>query len=148
MAITLTVSNEFKLELGKGSVDFSSDTFKIILMGTGFVFDPDTDGQYQDVSADEITSAGGYTVGGQTLTVDSAWAQDNTNDKAALTWADETFTASGAAFDTFCAGIIVKTTDATTDATDFIVGCIATGADIDVEDGKSFIFQDLGYDEE
>jgi len=147
MAIVITIPNKFKTELGKGSVDFSSDTFKMILMGSGFVFDPDTDGTYADISADEITSAGGYTVGGTALTVDSAWAQDNANDKATIAWNNCTFTASGADYDTFCAGVIVHTIDSTTDTTDLVVCCIAIGTDIDVTDGLSFIFQTLGYDE-
>ena len=147
MAVTLTVPNEFKLELGKGSIAFQTGTFKLILMATGFVFDQDTDGQYQDISADEITSAGGYTVGGQVITADDAWQQDNTNNKAFITWLDETFSASGADFDQFCAGVIIYTSDATTDATDFVVGCIDLGTNIDVTDGNDFDFQNLGYDE-
>ena len=148
MAITLTVSNKFKYEMGIESVDLSSDTVKVILMESGFVYDKDADGTYANVSADEITSAGGYTVGGEALTVDSAWAQDNTNDRAAITWVDKTFTASGAAFDTFCAAILVLTVDATTDTTDVVIGCIEFGQDISVADGASFQLQDMGYNKD
>lgn len=145
MAVTLTVSNEFKYEMGIESIDLSSDTCKVILMASGFTYDPDSHGTYGDVSASEITSAGGYTVGGYNLTVDSAWAQNNTDDTAEITWDDKTFTASGAAFDTFCAAVIVVTVDGTTDSTDIILGCIEFGQDIDVADGNSFQLQDIGY---
>jgi len=148
MAVTLTVSNKFKYEMGIESVDLSSDTCKVILMESGFVYDKDVDGTYAQVSTEEITTAGAYTAGGYALTVDSAWAQDNANDKAAITWVDKTFTASGAAFDTFCAAIIILSVDATTDSTDVIIGCIEFGQDIDVADGNSFQLQDLGYDKD
>ena len=150
-AVTLTVSNEFKYQMGLGAVNCSSDTFKVILMADGFTFNKDTHGTYSDVSASEITNAGGYTVGGYTLTVDSAWAQDNTGDESGLTFVDKTFTASGAAFDTFCAAIIYDDTHANYDfgtSVDVILGCIDFGQNIDVADGNSFQLQDMGYDKE
>lgn len=140
MAVTLTIPNEFFYEKGKEGVDFSSDTFKIILMASGFTFDPDTHGTYSDVSGSEITSAGGYTVGGTSLSVDSAWAQNNTDNNAEIAWNDVTFTASGAAFDTFCAAVIYDDDN----GSDVIVGCIELGQDIDIADGSSFQLQDLG----
>jgi len=140
MAITRTVSNEFKFESGKASVNLSSDTFKIVLMASGFTFDPDTHGDYADISASEITSAGGYTVGGESITVDDAWAQDNTGNRGRITWADKTLTASGAAFDTFCAVCIIDVT-----ASNLVIGCIELGQDIDIPDGSSFQLQDMAY---
>lgn len=141
MAVTCTISNEFKYEKGLGAVLFNSHTFKVILMADGFVFNPDTHGTYSDVSASEITSAGGYTVGGYALSVDSAWAQNNTDNTAEIAWVDKTFTASGAAFDTFCAAIIYDDTH----ASDVIVGCIDLDQSIDIADGGSFQLQDMGY---
>lgn len=144
MAVTLTIPNEFKFEKGKGAVDFSSDSFKIILMATGFVFAKDTHGTYADVSASEITNAGGYTVGGQALAITTAWNQDNTGDRGYIAFTDEVFTASGAAFDTFCAAIIYDDTH----ASDVIVGCIEFGQDIDVADGNSFTVEDMSYQDD
>ena len=144
MAVVLTVSNKFKFEMGQGKINFTSDAFKVILMKSGFVFDKDAHGVYADISANEITNAGGYTVGGYALTADSAWAQDNTGDKASITWVDKAFTASGAAFDTFCAAIIFD--DTPTSPADIIVGCITFGQDIDVADGNNFQLTDMGYD--
>lgn len=141
MATTVTVSNEFKYEKGKEGVDFSSDTFKLVLLESGFTFDPDTHGTYSDISGDEITSAGGYTVGGETLSVDSAWAQNNTDDEAAIEWADKALTASGADFDTFCAAAIIDDSH----ASKVVVGCLELGQDIDVPDGQSFLFQNLKF---
>jgi hypothetical protein len=141
MAVTLSIPNKLFYEMGIEGVNFSSDTFKVILMGDGFTFNPDTHGTYSDVSASEITSAGGYTVGGVTLTADSAWAQNNTDDNSGMTWNDEIFTASGAAFDTFCAAIIYDDDN----ASDVIIGCIDLGQNIDIAAGSSFQLQDLGF---
>lgn len=141
MAVTLTVPNGFKYEMGIGAVDMSSNAHKVILMASGFVFNPDTHSTYASLSASEITNAGGYTVGGYALTVDSAWAQDDVNNRASITWMDKTFTASGAAFNTFCAAVIYNDTH----ASDLVIGCIAFGQDINVADGNSFQLQDMGY---
>ena len=139
MAVTLTVPNELKFELGKGAIDRSSDTFVLVFMESGFVFDPDTDGTYSDISGEEITSAGGYTVGGESLTVDSAWAQDNANDRATMTFVDKVVTPSGAAFDTFCAVCIVDTSH----ASDVVCACIEFGQNVDVPDGQPFTVKDI-----
>ena len=42
MAVTAIVSNHYKYQLGKGLIDLTSDTLKILLMRTGFVYDKDT----------------------------------------------------------------------------------------------------------
>lgn len=141
MAITRSIPNEFLFESGKSAIDFSNDDFKVILMASGFTFNPDTHGTYSDVSASEIDNSGGYTVGGYALVESSAWAQNNTDNTAEIAWADHTFTASGAAFDAFCAAIIYDDTH----ASDVIVACIALGQDISLADGSSFQLQDLGF---
>lgn len=144
MAVTLTIPNEFKFEKGKGAIDFSSDSFKIILMASGFTFAKDTHGTYSDVSASEIDNSGGYTVGGYTLSTTTAWNQDDTGDRGLIEWTDKVFTASGAAFDTFCAAIIYDDSH----ASKVIVGCIEFGQDIDVADGTSFTVQDMSYQDD
>ena len=138
----LTVANEFKYENGKGANDFSTHSYKLILMASGFTFDKDAHGTYADVSASEISANGGYTVGGQVLTVDVAWAQDNANDKGAIAWNDVSFTASGAAFDDFCAAIIINDSH----AGDLIVGCVDFETDLSVPDGLTFQIQNLGFE--
>ena len=140
---TVTVSNQFKYEKGLGNVDFSSDTFKIALMANGYTFDEDAHGVWADVSASEISTTGGYTAGGEALTVESAWVQDDTDDQADISWSDHTFTASGAAFDAISGAIIYDDTH----ASDLIVGAIMFDSDISVSDGNSLQLQDLGFDD-
>ena len=42
-----TLSNKMKFLLASKAIDFANDTFKIILMNTGFVFDRDTHHGYR-----------------------------------------------------------------------------------------------------
>jgi len=136
----LTVPNEFKFENGSGNNDFSSDTFKIMLMDDTFTFNKDTHGTVSDVVANEISSNGGYARA--TLTVDTAWAQDNTNDKGTISWNDVTFTASGGDFDDFGSAIIYNDTH----ASDLIVGHIDFEMTVSLANGNSFQMQSLGFD--
>lgn len=50
-----------------GTLDLSSDTLKMTLMGSGYTPDLNADANWSDISADEITGTG-YTAGGITLT--------------------------------------------------------------------------------
>lgn len=86
-------SNKFKYLLAKGDITPLSDTFKIILMASGFVWARTFD-TYADVSAYELPTASGYTVGGQSL-AGVALTEDDVNHKAYLTWNNASWTASG-----------------------------------------------------
>ncbi len=140
MAITKILSNRFKLELGKGSVNFGSDAFKVMLMASGFTFDKDIDGTVGDVLASEITNAGGYSE--KDLVTDVAWNQDDVNDLAFLDWEDVTWSAVGADFDDFGAAIIYDDTH----ADGVVVGCIDFGEIITLTDESSFRLQDTGFE--
>jgi len=140
---TLTVSNNFKEQMGLGAVDFSSDTFQVILT-YGLTFDPDTHGEYTDVSGSELATGAGYTNGGETLSASSAWAQDNTDDRAYIEWSNVTWTASGDSIGPFDAAIIYDESH----GSDVVVGAIEFDTDITVSDGNDFTLKDLGYDYE
>jgi hypothetical protein len=140
MAITKTLSNRFKLELGKGSVNFGSDAFKVILMASGFIFDKDIHGTIAAVIASEITNAGGYSE--KDLVTDVAWNQDDVNDLAFLDWADVTWSAVGADFDNFDAAIIYDNTH----VDGLVVGCIDFGEITSLTNGSSFQLQDTGFE--
>ena len=88
------VSNKCKYLLLKKVLDFSADTFKIILMQSGFAFNKRTHGVYADVSASELPNGNGYTTAGVTLT-GVAVTQDDTNDRASATWANAQWAATG-----------------------------------------------------
>jgi hypothetical protein len=73
------IYNKFKMEALKGSIDLSTDTIKVALLDSGYTPNIDTDIFWDDVSANEITSAN-YTTGGETITTPTV-TQDNTDNE-------------------------------------------------------------------
>lgn len=142
MAVTLTIADRFLLEKGKGTINFISDVFKAVLMKPAFSFDQATDGEYGDVSANEIDAGHGYVQDDITLSVDSAWAV--ATNTASIAWNNVTVTVTGEAIADF-AGVIIYDS---THASDVIVGYIDLGETVSLADGMSFVLTDLGYDSE
>ena len=87
-------SNKIKYLLATGAVDFLNDTFKIALMGSGFIFNKDTHHGYTDISASELANGNGYTAGGATLAGVSV-IEDDVDDRAEITWNNPSWTAAG-----------------------------------------------------
>lgn len=110
-------------------LDFSSDTHKIILMASGFVFNPATHNNYSDVSASELPTANGYTVGGATLS-GATVAVDTGLPGAACTWNNATWNISGGNL-TSSSAIIINDTH----ANDAIIQYIDFGGDQTTLDG-------------
>jgi hypothetical protein len=141
------VGNNSRLALGVGSIDFDNDSFKIILMATGFTFDEDAHEGYADISASELTEANGYlrntkTLSGVTLTVNT------TTDRLEVECADVTWTASGGSIGPTPGAIIFD--DTVTAAlghadvvADTIVGYIDFGGDITQAAGGTFTIKDI-----
>lgn len=121
------VANKARFEIANARVDFASDTFKIILMATGFTFDPDTHHGYADVSASELASGNGYSTGGNTLSGVSV-TEDDTNDYTEITWSNTTWTASGGDIGPTPGAIIYDDT-ATSPQADTLIGYIDFGSE-------------------
>lgn len=138
---TRMISNQFKYLVGTGEIDFSSDVFKIALMSSGFSFDQDTHGEWADVSSYEISSSGGYTLGGEELSIDSAWAQDNTNDQGTISWENHTFTPTGGSFDMISSAVIYDSSH----SSNIIVGVIQFDSNISVVEGTVLELQSIGF---
>jgi hypothetical protein len=128
----------------KGQINALTDTFKIILMQSGFVFNPVTHLSYADVSASELPTANGYTAGGITLT-GVALAYDATDDRVELSHANATFTASGGSLVASGAIIFDDTTDtgASDDYSDVIVSYKDAGGDITAVDGTPIVITNI-----
>jgi hypothetical protein len=88
-----TSSNKLKFLLASKVIDFANDSFKIILMQSGFVFDKDAHHGYADVSASELATANGYAANTKTL-AGVAVTEDDSNDRCSVTWSNVTWTAS------------------------------------------------------
>jgi len=116
------ISNKVLFLLLKKNIDFANDIFKIVLMQPGFIFNRDTHESYQDVDESELPTAYGYTVGGVTLSGVTV-TEDDTNDRATVTWNNATWTASGGDIGPTPGAIIYDFTT-TTPVNDAIIGYI------------------------
>ncbi len=151
MSVTRTLSNKFKFELGKGSIDFSAagaGAFRVILMKAqaDFTFNRDTMGTYDDVDDDELATANGYTQLDEALVIDSVWAQNDTDNKAEISWNNVTWTADGDSIGPTSAAIILQYDAGNGGDDSLVVGCINFGEDITITDGVSFQLQNMGFD--
>jgi hypothetical protein len=126
-------SNKLKFLLAKKVIDFSADTFKIILMASGFTFNKDTHHGYADVSGSELGTGNGYTAGGNTLS-GVAVTEDDTDDRCEVTWSNTTWTASGGTIGPSPGAIIFDDT-VTTPQADPIIGYIDFGSEQSQADG-------------
>lgn len=87
-------SNKIKYLLATKKIDFMNDSFKIILMATGFVFNVDTHHQYTDVSASELGTGSGYTINDKILTGVTI-TEDDANDRTEVAWNSPSWIAVG-----------------------------------------------------
>ena len=82
------------LGISKGSFNLSTDTYVLTLINNSYVPAVATDSTWANVSADELTTAGGYTAGGVALTSVTDTLSTNT----------VTFTCANPSWATFSAG--------------------------------------------
>ena len=135
--------NSCKKMLLEGQITGLTDTFKIILMKSGFVFDVDAHHAYADVSNDEVADGLGYSTGGATLSGVSIDVID-ASDYAAITWDEVTWTATGGSLATI--GAIIyddSTATAGDDYTDAIVAFVDAGETLTAVDGTLLRIQNI-----
>lgn len=123
------VSNNILELIASKQVDFDNDVFKMILMQSGFTFDRDNHDEYGDVSASELPTAYGYTVGGVTLT-GIATTRDDTLNALLASWDNASWVAAGGDLQS-CGAIIIDDTL----TNDPIVGFIDFGGTITTYNG-------------
>ena len=128
--------NNYKDELHRGNIDWSSDTFKIVLVDSGYTFDA-TDDVYGDVSGDELSTANGYTQDTKTL-ANITLTQDNADGVWELTFDDVTWTASGGSIGPAQAAIIYDDTH----GSDTLVGYIHFNGTKTATNGNLFTVED------
>lgn len=135
------IANNCRLLTAGKEIDYENDTFKIILMGSGFTFDPATDDNYSDVSGSELSTANGYTAGGATLAGVSVTQNDTTN-RCEVTWNNATWTASGGDIGPFVGAIIYDDTV----TNDPVIGFIDFGGTYTENNGGTLTVTDLQVD--
>lgn len=132
-----TVSNKLKFLLASKIIDFANDTFIIILMQSGFVFDRDAHVAYANVSAFELPTANGYTIKSKELTGVKV-TEDTVNDYCSVVWSNVTWTATGGSIGPTPGAIIIDDTIADGGAglpADPVIGYIDFGGNQTQADG-------------
>lgn len=126
---SFTFFHDFGDQLGKGTHNFSSHTFKAALTNTAPT--ASTDDELADIT--QIAATGGYTAGaGGGYTLDSVtWSQSSNVSK--LTIADEVITASGGSVGPFRYIVIYNDTS----TGDKLVGYLDYGSAITLADTES-----------
>ncbi len=138
MAIVATVSNHGKFQFASGNIDLANDSLKVILMNSTFTFDKDAHATLADVTADQLPTGSGYTQDSKVL-ANPVLVEDDTNDKAAFTCDDPTWTAAGGNIG--LAGGACIYDDTTAD--DTVIAGIDFGVDYLVLDGSSIQLQNI-----
>lgn len=138
---TATIANRLIYEMAQAGINYSSDTFKIALMATGFTFNKDTHHNWADVSASELSAGNGYTAGGNTLAGVSL-TEDDTNDLTSVTWNSTSWTASGGSIGPTPGAMIYDDTN----ASDALVAYIDFGADQTATSGNVIGVNNLEID--
>lgn len=133
MAITSTAGLKFKEQLFAEGHDFSSDSFKAILMDSAFAFQPATHNFYTTVSGSEIATGNGYTQDTKTLTSVTITTNATTK-KAVITCDNPTWTATGGNIATTGSMIVYNDTN----ASNTVVLCVDYGSDYAPADGTNF----------
>jgi hypothetical protein len=106
--------NNYHEELGKGSIDYTSDTFYLMLMTEAYTPDIDTEAFRSDLSNE--SSGTNYTAGGQEV-ASVTWTQNNTDNRAVLDFADEVYL--NVTLPSVAGGVLYKRTGA--DTTDILI---------------------------
>lgn len=119
--------NSMLKDEAEGSIDFNTDTFKVMLLTSSYTPNKDTHTKRSDLTNE--VSGTGYTAGGATATV-TVSAVDTTNDRVDITlgsasWASSTITARYAAYYKSRGG--AASADELVALVDFVSDVISTG---------------------
>jgi hypothetical protein len=118
-------------------IDFDTDTIKVALLTNAYTPDQDAHNYFDDVVANEVSGATGYTAGGNTLANKTVTYSAGTNtlvlDADDVTWASSTITARYA---------VVYDASPATNATRPLIGYVDFGSDQSSSNGNFTITWD------
>lgn len=131
------ISNKFREEKGLGNVNISSDVFKLVLLSPGFVFDPEVHSAYSgEIISYEISSAGGYPVGGYALSTYTDWTSYSGENYSSIIWDSVRVEASGEAMEEFRSAVFYDDSH----SEDITLGCVLNDRNVTLNAGDFFYF--------
>jgi hypothetical protein len=136
MAATGYTFTKCTQHLAVGQINWTSGTYKVILMGSGFaaIFNKDTLDSYNDVKAQELPTANGYTIRGFTVTSKTAVAVGASHFTPAIGSNVSWTTAGGQTLTAYWALLYL---DSGTDSTSYLVAANDFGGAITASNGGS-----------
>lgn len=137
-----SLSNKFKFLLASKVIDFANDSFKVILMDTGFVFNKDTHHAYANVSDYELATGNGYTRNTKELAGVEV-TEDDTDDRCEITWDNVQWPASGGSIGP-TPGMIIFDDTVTTPTADPVIGYVDFGGEQSQADGGVATISNVG----
>lgn len=144
-----SVSNTARICLANKKIDFKVDSFKICLMESGFIFDPDNDESWADILAEELADGHGYAQDTKLLAGVVITKNDITN-RAEVTFSNVTWTAVGGDIGP-TPGAIIYNDSVVEDVTDEvpddpIIGYIDFGSEIIQANGGTMTIANIQID--
>ena len=139
------IANKGKYCIAVGDVDFKNDTFKILLMDTGFTFNKDTHHSFADISVDELATGNGYTQDDETLGVATV-TEDDTDDRTEITWPNVSWTATSSGIGPTAGFLIYDdtvTTAGTATIANPIIEYVAFDSEITQPGGADLVIQNI-----
>jgi hypothetical protein len=135
MAVTAYMSGPGARAILAGEIVYASDDILFSLHTSSISFSVDTTEFFDDVSATELATGGGYTAGGFTLGTKTS-TYDTASNTAYLDAVDPSWTGSESGFGPF--RWVVARKDTGVEAESPIIGAWDLGADYTVGDGNVF----------
>lgn len=127
MAVTAAWYGKASTHLVKGEVAYLTDSIKVLLMTSAYVFDQDAHETYADVVASEVANGNGYTTRGLALGTKTVTYDAATN-RTRLFAANAVWTPGNGQSLSGSSAIIYK--DSGTDNTSWLLGFVNFGATI------------------
>lgn len=136
MAASITFYQSFREYLGDGTIDLDTHTFKVLLTSSSYTPNAGTHTQISDIT-NELSTANGYTAGGETLS--ATWVRSG----ATVTFdaTDTVWTASGGSIVARYAVIYDDTTTSPADALVAYILLDTTPADVTTTAGNTLTLQ-------
>lgn len=132
---TFTSYSNCVFNISKAQINLSADTFVMVLVTSAYTPAPDTNSTWANVSASEVATGGGYTVGGVVLSSVSC-----TLTGATVTWTSASVSWSAATF-TCKYAVIVRRAGGSLVSGDLLVGYVdlSSGGGSITAQGGSFV---------